>query len=241
MDKIDFKVLADLFPQVTKQKYLMKGGQTPCQPKGVRLKTDRVGDETINCTQFTTWIISQAFDTTWTLDQWSCWQVGSKAAETEQVPNFGPRVTMEWGIGSTHPGPGPWLVQYFTNPKTFAGHSMLVIAHDEKTDKILTLEANRSYGLDGAGWAEIGNLRDVINPGPNWMDKVSQTWESRLGSKPALHITQLSIDPKSIIRWLDPVVEKKELEKEESDNNSSDNWLTILLSSIVGMLSKRKV
>ncbi len=240
MNSIDFKLLVDLFPRVTKQKYLMKGGQTPCQPKGVSLKADRVGDETINCTQFTTWIISQAFETTWTPDQWSCWQVSGKAAETGQVPNFGPRVTMEWGIGSTHPGSGPWLVQYFTNPKTFAGHSMLIIAHDKETDKILTLEANRSYGLDGVGGAEIGNLRDVINPGPNWMDKVSQTWTSRLGGKPALHITQLSIEPESIDAWLNSESNKKELAIKESASNNSENWLTVLLSFIVNILSKRK-
>ena len=201
-EAIQFQVMADLFPRVLQQKYRLKGGQTPDQPNGVRLRADRVGDDSINCTQFTTWIISQAFGTVWSSDQWSRWQVSSRAAHTDQVPNFGPRVAMEWGIGSTRPGKGPWLIQYFTNPKTFAGHSMLVIDHDETTDRILTLEANSACGLDGVGWAEIGNLRDVLNPGKDWAEKVTQTWASRLESKPAVHLARLLVDSESIQTWL---------------------------------------
>lgn len=201
-EPVSFQTMADLFPGVLQQTYRLKGGQTPEQPNGVRLQANRVGNDSINCTQFTTWIVSKAFGALWNKDQWARWQVSSRAAQTNQVPNFGPRVAMEWGIGSTRPGKGPWLIQYFTNPKTFAGHSMLVIDHDEATDRILTLEANSVYGLDGVGWAEIGNLRDVPNPGPRWMDNVSQTWASRLETKPAVHLVQLLIDSDSIQAWL---------------------------------------
>ena len=41
-----------------------------------------------------------------------------------------------------------------------------MIDHDEETGKILTLEATNVSKLNGAGWAQIGNLRDVLNPGP---------------------------------------------------------------------------
>jgi len=201
-EPVTFQTMADLLPRVFYQVYQMKGGQTPEQPRGVSLKPSLVGSETINCTQFTTWVVSNTFKTTFSSSQWSAWQVSSSAAATGEIPNYGPRVAMEWGIGSTRPGKGPWLVQYFTNPQTFAGHSMLVIDHDPETDKILTLEANMSYNLDGVGWGDIGNLRDVLNPGKDWPTKVKQTWASRLASKPALHIAQLSIDPDSIQDWL---------------------------------------
>ena len=201
-EPVSFQAVADLLPRVFYQTYKLKGGQIPEQPRGVSLKPVLVGSETINCTQFTTWVVSNTFETTFSSRQWATWQVSSDAAETGRIPNYGPRVAVEWGIGSTRPGKGPWLVQFFTSTKTFAGHSMLVIDHDPETDKILTLEANLAYGLNGVGWGEIGNLRDVLNPGKDWPTKVRQTWASRLASKPALHIVQLSIDPDSIQEWL---------------------------------------
>ena len=169
--------LVELFPTVDKQTYRLKGGQTPGQPNGVRLSARVVGSDSINCTQLTTWIVSQAFKTRWTFDQWARWQNTGVQKKTGRIPDYGARVVLDWGIATTAPARGVWLVQYFT--KT-GGHSMLVVDHDPETDKILTLEANSYYGLDGVGWAEIGNLRDVPNPGPNWVDKVSQTWKSRI-------------------------------------------------------------
>ncbi len=199
-----FEDMVFFFPEALYQTYKLVDAQTPAQPRGVSLKSHLVGKQTINCTQFTTWIVSSTFNTRFTSSQWASWQISADAAETGQVPNFGPRVALEWGIASTRPGEeGPWLVQYFSDPKTFKGHSLLVVAWDKETDKILTLEANKAYGLNGVGWGEIGNLRDVMCPGPDWTDKVTQTWESRLGSKPALHIAQLSMEPNSIQGWLE--------------------------------------
>ncbi len=116
---------------------------------------------------------------------------------SERIPGYGPRVVLEWGKGTTSPGKGSYLVQYFTEN---TGHSLIIVDHDESTDRILTLEASDS--LDGAGWGEIGPLREVENPGKNWKDKVKQTWESRIQSKKAVHIVRLGIDPRSIQGWL---------------------------------------
>ena len=121
-----------------------------------------------------------------------------KPAAVPRVPGYGPSVAMDWGIATTAPGRGVWLVQYFT---ATGGHSMLVVDHNED-DKILTLEANSAYGLDGAGWGEIGNLRDVPNPGLRWMDSVTQTWESRMDGKVGVHAARLAVDPASVKRWL---------------------------------------
>jgi hypothetical protein len=81
-----------------------------------------------------------------------------------------------------------------------SGHSVIVVQHDRKTDKILTLEASST--IDGAGWYEIGPLRDVYNPGPNWVKKVKQTWASRFGGVKALHVVRLNISVESIREWL---------------------------------------
>lgn len=190
-----------LFPQCSKQTYVLRGAQTPEKPSGIRLRSDLIGDKTINCTQFTTWIVASAFGATWNSDQWARWQNTGRQRPLGRVPDYGPRVAIDWGIATTAPGPGPFLVQYFTAK---GGHSMLVVDHDLETDKILTLEANSSWGLDGVGWADIGNLRDVPHPGANWTKKVSQTWASRIDTKIGVHVARLRIVPNSVSDWLKP-------------------------------------
>tara|TARA_R110002020_G_scaffold3690_1_gene16329 strand:+ start:2794 stop:3639 length:846 start_codon:yes stop_codon:yes gene_type:complete len=200
LQSIKMQDLVALFPQVDQQTYKLVGAQTPVQPNGVRLSSSVVGNETINCTQFTTFLVSQAFKTKWSSDQWARWQNTGRQKKTLDVPNYGPRVALDWGVATTSPGKGPLLIQYFT---ATGGHSLIVLVHDEKSDKILTLESNSYYGIDGAGWAGIGNLRDVPNPGANWMDKTNQTWESRIQGKLAVHAVRLHIDSNSIQEWLE--------------------------------------
>ena len=196
---IKMEAIVALFPQVAKQTYSLKEGQTPVQPNGVRLSSRAVGDKTINCTQFTTFLVSQAFKTKWTSDQWARWQNTGYQKKTLDVPNYGPRVALDWGVATTAPGPGAWLIQYFTET---GGHSLIVLAHDPDSDKILKLESNRYYGIDGVGWGGIGNLRDVPNPGADWQSKTTQTWKSRIEGKLAVHAVRLHVEPESIQQWL---------------------------------------
>ena len=187
----NFSEVAKLFPQMFPQVYKLSGAQCPSNPPGVSLK--RIGMETTNCVLFTSWLLSAAMPVTFTKDQWSLWMVSTTDT---QVPGYGPRVIMEWGAGSPQPSEGPWLVQWFTDS---GGHSIIVLDEDLATGKVLTLEANDS--INGAGWNQIGPLRDVVNPGPNWADKVTQTWSNRVYSKRAVHI--VSLDITGVQEWLE--------------------------------------
>ena len=186
-----FSDIAKLFPQMFPQVYKLSGAQCPSNPPGMSLK--RIGMETTNCVLFTSWLLSAAMPVTFTKDQWSLWMVSTTDT---QVPGYGPRVIMEWGAGSPQPGEGPWLVQWFTST---GGHSIIVLADDPDTGKVLTLEANDS--IDGAGWNQIGPLREVANPGINWADKVTQTWSNRIYSKRAVHIVSLNVT--GVKEWLE--------------------------------------
>lgn len=196
---IDFQRFVDLFPELSQQKYKLSGAQCPSNPPGMILK--RIGYETSNCVLFTSWIVSAAFEgVEFTKDQWSNWMVSKDTPAVLPVPGYGPRVCLDWGIATTSPGVGPYIVQYFTET---GGHSLIVVQHDLETDKILTIECNSVGKLNGVGWYEIGNLRDVPNPGKNWTNKVKQTWQSRFGSKVAVHVARLLIDPESIQKFLE--------------------------------------
>lgn len=195
---VDFQAVADLLPQLIPQRYINSGAQCPSNPPGMALKN--IGSQTTNCCTMTGWLLGWTFPgVSFTSKQWSLWMVSSTdSSQVPIVPNWGPRVTIEWGAGTTAPGNGPCLIQYFS--ETGSGHSLIVVDYDEETDKILTLESNSAYGLDGCGWGQIGNLRDVFNPGPDWAKKVTQTWQSRFGSKVALHVARLHIT--GVQEWL---------------------------------------
>ncbi|NMO13466.1 hypothetical protein [Pyxidicoccus fallax] len=65
--------------------------------------------------------------------------------------------------------PHPWtLIQGWRN-QWRSGHTFLVVDHHAATDKVLLLESNSAYGLDGVGYRGIGNLRDKgIKPPAKW-------------------------------------------------------------------------
>ena len=185
-----------LFPYQLKQQYRLKGAQAPSNPPGMQIK--RIGDEYNNCVLFTSWLLSWAFDgAEFTYTQWKEWMCSHTYPGVQPVPAYGPKVAMDWGIAKKSPeGTGPWLLQTFTQR---GGHSYIVLDHDPATGKILTLESNA--WCNGAGWHQIGALRDVLNPGPNWMDKVTQTWENRVfGPNVAVHMVELNIT--GVKEWL---------------------------------------
>ncbi len=196
---IDFRHVAKLLPQMMPQEYRLHDAQCPSNPPGVTLKN--IGDDWTNCVQFTAWLLSYSFSgVKFSGGQWKLWMVSiPDQGNVPIVPNWGPKVVLEWGVATTAPERGAYLIQYFTST---GGHNMIVVDRDPETDKILTLESNSSFGLNGCGWGDIGNLRDVLNPGLNWAEKVTQTWESRLGEKIAVHMARLEIDPVSIQDWL---------------------------------------
>jgi len=185
-----------LFPQCLTQKYVLSGAQAPSNPPGMKLR--RIGQEKSNCVLFTSWLISNAFEgVQFSRNDWRLWMCSGDAIGRDRVPGFGPRVCMDWGITKNGPvGNGPWLVQTFTQR---GGHSYIVLDHDEATGKILTLESNA--WINGNGWHQIGPLRDVLNPGPDWADEVRQTWDNRIyGPNVAVHIVPLKIE--GVRDWL---------------------------------------
>ena len=155
----------------------------PSQIPGASMHHSRIGSDTTNCVKFTFWMVAKAFDLTFTHDTMKAWMVGRDMVE---VPGYGPWAAKKLGVATDSPGEGMYLVQFFRNMRTKNGHSLFVVDHCKQTDKILTLEAVGGK-LNGAGWYEIGALRDV---------------QSRLGKWPACHYVRLNVDPASIKAFL---------------------------------------
>jgi len=195
---INFQKFVDLFPHMTPQEYKLSGAQIPSQIPGAPMHSSRIGMDSTNCVKFTFWMVAKAFNLTFTPDLLKAWMVGKTMSE---VPGYGPYATKQLGIATDAPGRGMHLVQFFRNTKTMNGHSIFVVDRCPETDKILTLEAVGG-SQNGAGWYQIGPFRDVLNPGPDWVDKVTQTWNGRLSTQEALHVVKLDVDPESIQSFL---------------------------------------
>nr|WP_253894460.1 hypothetical protein [Myxococcus xanthus] len=53
------------------------------------------------------------------------------------------------------------------------------MGHHSETHKVLVLESNVAYGLDGVGYRGLGNLRDVgLQPPADWWTR-SEVWTWR--------------------------------------------------------------
>ncbi|WP_224372836.1 hypothetical protein [Hyalangium versicolor] len=90
---------------------------------------------------------------------------------------------IESGMGLHAPSadvpPHPWtLIQGWRN-QWRSGHTFLIVDHHSDTDKVLILESNSAYGLDGVGYRGIGMLRDKgLRPPAQWW-KLEDVWTWR--------------------------------------------------------------
>ncbi|CAM4431273.1 hypothetical protein [Corallococcus exiguus] len=57
--------------------------------------------------------------------------------------------------------PHPWTLIQGWRKQWDSGHTFLVVDHHVETDKVLVLESNAYEGLNGVGFRNLGNLRDL--------------------------------------------------------------------------------
>jgi len=80
--------------------------------------------------------------------------------------------------------PSAWsLVQGWRS--STGGHTFIVVAYHAPTDRVLTIEANDAYALNGVGCRNFGNVRDLPGGRPPsrwWEDSRAPTWRSLVTS-----------------------------------------------------------
>lgn len=74
--------------------------------------------------------------------------------------------------------PEPWTLCQGWGPST--GHTFVAVAAHAETRKVLLLESNNAYGLNGPGFRGLGSLGNYLpdGPPPNWWEVASvPTWD----------------------------------------------------------------
>ena len=106
---------------------------------------------------------------------------------------------VESGMGVALPdgqAPTAWCVAQGWRSST-SGHTFIIVARHAPSDRVLTLEANQAYSLNGVGCRKFGNLRDLPGgrPPPRWWESASApTWqELRSTYAQGLKLAQLNV------------------------------------------------
>lgn len=74
--------------------------------------------------------------------------------------------------------PLPWTVIQGWRPQMNGGHTFIIVDYHPLTDRVLTLEANKAFGMNGVGCRMMGNIRDVQQPAKDWWTNGNLwTWE----------------------------------------------------------------
>ena len=90
-------------------------------------------------------------------------------------------IEAQMGIPVSDPDtpPHPWTLIQGWRYQWRGGHTFLIVDHHAQTDRVLTLESNSSYRLNGVGFRAIGNIKDFGMRPPSfwWEAEELWTWE----------------------------------------------------------------
>lgn len=75
--------------------------------------------------------------------------------------------------------PQPWTVIQGWRKQWRGGHTFIIVAHHQPTDRVLTLESNSAYKQNGVGFRMIGNIKEFDNKPPEswWEREDLWTWQ----------------------------------------------------------------
>jgi hypothetical protein len=103
------------------------------------------------------------------------------------------------GAALTSVAPPPWAaIQGWRSDG--GGHTFLIVDHHAQSDRVLTLESNRGFGLDGVGFRRLGNLRDLADNEPPdawWENAAAPTWASICALYPEREMAGLKVTERS--------------------------------------------
>ncbi len=176
---IDESVLIDLLPLFNDFIYDLRNTTYPFQLKGINLP--QAPPSLNNCCTFVEAIVVGAWQKSHSNFQWDNTKHGQMMIFSDE-DYYSPvtclvNTDMAMEINSDAK-PHKWTVIQGWRKQWSGGHTFIILDHHQETDRVLTLESNKAFNLDGVGYRMLGNYRDVKKPTNDWwQDSRLPTWE----------------------------------------------------------------
>lgn len=178
-DAIDEQALVSLVKDYDGFSYISKGATYPYNLKGINIKVAPPAQN--NCCTFVEGMAVKAWSDSFPDFEWNNKKHGQMMITGSDL--FSPvAAALESGMGEevtdVDAPPQPWtLIQGWKSLKTEitelrGGHTFFMVAYHEPTDKVLTLESNMAFKLNGVGFRQIGMASDFDHKPPaNWWER----------------------------------------------------------------------
>ncbi len=96
--------------------------------------------------------------------------------------------------------PEPWTVVQAWRKHWSGGHTFMVLDSHPPSQRILTLESNKAFGMNGPGFRGIGDLDIVPHPGADWFESPDVwTWARFRKTYPYMKLAKLAVDD---VQWV---------------------------------------
>lgn len=211
-DAVDEASLVDIVKDFDGFVYDLHDPAYPYNLPGVNLPVAPPKAKQNNCCTFAEGLIVKAWSDVFSDFEWNNHRHGQMMIFSAD-DYFSPvTAALESGMGEkvedVEAAPLPWtLVQGWKSKQTedepgskwSGGHTFIIVDHHFETDKILTIESNKAFGLNGVGFRKIG-MASALNhqPPENWWTLPGVwTWEQIKNSYKARAMTTLKVKNRS--------------------------------------------
>lgn len=176
---IDEQVLVDLLPDFHAFEYDLDRARYPFKLTG--FKTPIAPPYTNNCCTFVEALVAKAWENAhgyqWSMEKHAQMMIYSRDDYYSPVTCL-LESSIAADIDDVDSGPPPWTVIQGWRHQWNQGHCFIILDYHPESDKVLTLESNGYFKLNGVGYRMIGNLRDYPKPPTNWWNLDNLwTWE----------------------------------------------------------------
>lgn len=185
-DAIDESALVSLINDYDGFTYISKGATYPYALKGIKISVAPPAQN--NCCTFVEGMTVKAWSDSFPDFEWNNQRHSQMMITGSDL--FSPvAAALETGMGvevtDVEAAPQPWtLIQGWKSLKTEitelrGGHTFFIVAHHATTDRVLTLESNMAFKLNGVGFRQIGMASNFDHKPPaNWWERPEVwTWE----------------------------------------------------------------
>lgn len=177
---IDEKALTDLLPDFIDFTYDLHKPAYPFQLRGCKVPVAPPAQN--NCCTFVEALLVKAWENSIRAFSWDTKKHGQMmiySAEDYYSPiTCLVEQEMAVDIDNVNAEPHPWTVVQGWRDQWKGGHTFIILDYHSETDRVLTLESNAAYGLNGVGYRKIGNYANHMHPSATWWENESLwTWE----------------------------------------------------------------